>query len=360
MQFKDIEGQTVIANKLTEIADSGRISHAMRFVGATAYGSLALAVAYAQYINCQRPVHYKEVAPGGLRADSCGECPSCKKYQALQHSDLHLYFPNTTTTKVKSKPSCAQFQTDFREFLLEHNIMGTLENWYSSIGIENGQGIIRREDGEDVVRTLSLKAYEAKHKVVVVWMAEKMESPASNCILKELEEPYTGTVILLVAESEDKLLSTVVSRTQLVAVPRPDIEGAVWVGDTMVREEEREEFAKMYVTWMRQLFKLNMASLAAWVENLAGHKRETIKQYLAYAEEAVRECYVNHLAGRPLDMDFGDEKFNKSFPTMITDNNIEGLCAAFGEAIHAIERNAYAKTALMELSFRISKQLQKR
>ena len=60
MQFKDIVGQEVLANRLTEIIDSGRVSHAQMFLGPTSSGSLALAVAYAQYLNCENRQHHPE------------------------------------------------------------------------------------------------------------------------------------------------------------------------------------------------------------------------------------------------------------------------------------------------------------
>ncbi len=359
MQFKDIIGQTVIANQLTEIIDSGRISHAQLFYGDTASGSLALAIAYAQYLNCEHRVHY-DTPVGGLRADSCGECPSCKKYQQLTHSDLHLYFPTTTTSGIKSNPSSADFQSEFREFLHTKQQMGTLDDWYEFMGVDNKQGLLRERDADHIVRTLGLKAYESAYKVVIIWMAEKMNATMANKILKNLEEPAPQTLIVLVVESRDRMLSTILSRTQLVRIPHSQAQSGQWAGEVMVRQENSERFAQMYVTWMRQLFKLNMLSLSTWVDTLAAMGREQQKQFLLYAQESLRECFLRNNAGLPLQIDFGDVKFNSSFPTMITERNIEGLNQAFNDAIYAIERNAYAKIALMELSFSISRLLKKR
>ncbi len=357
MQFKDIKGQTVIANRLTEIIDSGRVSHAQLFLGETVSGSLALAIAYAQYLNCEHRVHYEG---GELRADSCGECANCKKYQQLSHSDLHLYFPTTTTGSVKSNPSSADFQGEFREFLNTNNQCGSLDDWYEWMGVENKQGLIRERDADDLVRTLGLKAYESACKVVIIWMAEKMNLSMSNKILKNLEEPSPNTLIMLVAESSDRMLSTILSRTQLVHIPRPAEQSSQWAGEVVIREENREEFARMFVTWMRQLFKLNMLSLSSWVDEISSKVREQQKQFLLFSQEAQRECFLRNNAGLPMEMDFGDDKFNTSFPTMITTRNIDGLNEAFNKTIYAIERNAYAKIAFMQLSFSISKLLKKR
>jgi len=131
MQFKDIEGQYDIANQLTEIIDSGRISHAQMFLGKTVSGNLALAIAYAQYVSCEHRCHYGDAAEGGLRADSCGECASCKKYKQLSHPDVHFYFPNTTNDRVKKDASSSEFASEFREFLLANHQQATLDDWYS-------------------------------------------------------------------------------------------------------------------------------------------------------------------------------------------------------------------------------------
>ena len=351
MQFKDIVGQTVMANRLTEIIDSGRVSHTQLFLGETASGSLAMAIAYAQYLNCEHRQHYGEAGPDGLRADSCGECPSCKKYQQLSHSDLHLYFPYAATATVKGTGiSAADFQSEFREFLNAKHQCGTLDEWYEFMQIENKQGQIRERDADDIVRTLGMKSYEGGNKVVIIWMAEKMTVQPANKILKSLEEPTPNTLIILVAESSEKMLSTIISRTQLVKVPS-------------LRENGRTaspEFRNLYVTWMRQLFKLNMASLSAWVDTMHDKSREVQKQFLFFAQESIRDSFLRNNAGLPSHIDFGDEKFNASFPTMITERNIEKINDAINDAIFAVERNAYGKIVFMELSFRISKALKKR
>lgn len=359
MQFKDIRGQVAIANRLTEIIDHGRVSHAQMFLGDTASGSLALAIAYAQYLNCKNRQHYlsgneNENQNGRLllRADSCGECPSCKKFQQLSHPDLHLYFPNAALEKLKnsSSVSSADYQGEFRDFLQQHHQLGTVDQWYQHLDIEKKQAIIRDSDANDMVRVLSLTSYEGSYKMVIVWMAEKMNGTMANKILKTLEEPNPQTLILLVVENSERMLSTIISRTQLVRVP--DLKGAYRYVDG--------EYPQLYVTWMRQLFKLNMFTLSQWVDAMHARPREQQKQFLIFAQDAMRECFLRNNAGLPLNIDFGDEKFNASFPTMITERNIERLNDAFDQAIFAVERNAYAKMLFMELSFRISKALKKR
>lgn len=352
MQFKDIEGQRVLANRLTEIIDSGRISHAQMFLGPTSSGSLAMAIAYAQYVNCTNRQHYGEGAE--LRADSCGECPNCKKYQQLMHTDLHFVFPNSSTKEVESKHACADaFQEEFREFLNDQHQHGTEDQWYEHLKTEGKQGMIREKDAANIVKTLSLKSYEGGYKVLIIWLAERMNLSTANELLKTLEEPSEKTLVLLVVENRDNLLQTIISRVQQVVVPD------LHVG---LSAEKRQVFAQMFVSWTRLLFKLNMRELSAWVDQTAALGRDTQKQFLRYSLEAVRACFLKTVAGIELkeELQWGDDRFNTFFPTMITVNNIEKMNQAINDALFAISRNSYAKITFMQLSFTMSKLIKNR
>lgn len=354
MQFKDIVGQRDVINRLTEIIDSGRVSHAQLVLGPTSGGSLQLALAYLQYLCCENRQH----GNGDLRADSCGTCPSCKKIASLMHPDLHLYFPNATTSRVKGNPSCADFQEEFRRFIADRNALGTADEWFASLDIENKQGQINVRDAADIIQSLSLKSYEGGWKMVVVWMAEKMNEQAANELLKTLEEPTPGTIIILVAESDERLLQTIKSRVQVVRLAVAS--GQLSADGLQLSAETRQQFAPMLVAWLRTLFKLKMKPLSEQVDTLAALGREQQKLFLQYSLGVMRGCFLASAASMPYSIGSGDEKFDAMFPRMVTENNIEALSDAFSEAIFAIERNAYAKVALMELSFRLSKALKKR
>lgn len=350
MQFKDIKGQTDICNRLAAIADSGRVSHAQLLLGNTEDGSMQVAWAYLQYLCCEHHVHHPE---GELHADSCGECPSCKKIATLVHPDLHLFFPNATNSRIKSNPSCAQFTAEYRQFLIDTQALGTMEDWIATVGTDNKQCIIREADADDMVQTLNMKPYEGGWKMVLVWMPERMNISAANKLLKTLEEPLGQTLLMLVGESDERMLATVKSRVQTIRLH----------SSTQKRKGElemAERYAPLIVSWLRMLFKLKMKDLSAQVDQIATLEREQLKQLLGYCLDLIRDCYLNTAAGLPVDIGSGDEKFDSMFPRMITINNIEPIEQALRDAIFAIERNAYARITLMELSFRISKALKKR
>jgi DNA polymerase-3 subunit delta' len=340
MQFKDIVGQRDTINRLTSIIDSGRVSHAQMLLG-EAEVTMPLAWAYLQYLCCENRHD----------GDSCGECPSCKKIASLMHPDLHFIFPTATTSRVKEKPWSGEFQGEFRDFMLQTQGRGNIDDWYEALGIENKQGLIRELDADSVVSALSLKAYEGGWRMMVVWMAEKMNESFANKLLKTLEEPLPGTLIMLLCESDERLLPTIRSRVQTIKLKTES-------GET--KEESNPEFAEMLVGWLRMLFKLKMKELSAQVDKMAGLNREQLKLFLQYALKVMRDCFLNSAAGVECHLGSGDEKFDAQFPKMITVNNIELIEEALNDAIFAVERNAYAKIALMELSFRMSKALKKR
>jgi DNA polymerase-3 subunit delta' len=340
MQFKDIVGQEDTIKRLTAVIDSGRVSHAQMLLG-EAEETTPLAWAYLQYLCCENRHD----------GDSCGECPSCKKIASLMHPDLHFLFPTATNSRVKEKPCCSEFQSEFRDFMLQTQGHADIDDWYDALGIENKQGLIREPDADDAIATLSLKSYEGGWKMVIVWMAERMNLQAANELLKTLEEPTPGTIIILVAESDERLLQTIKSRVQVVRLK----------GESeTVSAEMAAQFAPMLVAWLRLLFKLKMRQLADQVDAMASLNREQQKLFLRYTLEVMRGCFLASAAGLPYSIGSGDEKFDAMFPRMVTANNIEAISEAISEATYAIERNAYGKIALMELSFRMSKALKKR
>ena len=351
MQFKDIEGQRDIINRLTQTIDNGRVSHAQLIVGNNHDGGVAMALAYLQYLCCDHREHYAEATGQELRADSCGTCPNCKKIASMMHPDLHFIFPNAATNRVDKDPESQDFMTEFRAFVERTHGGGSLDEWFAALEIEKKMAMINVRDANTAIRLLELKAYEGGWKMLVVWMPEKMNAEAANKLLKTLEEPTPKTLIMMVGENDEALLPTIRSRVQTIRLhPSPRQRSA----------DEKETYAPMMVGWLRMLFKLKMKDLAEQVEKMASLNREQLKLMLQFVLTTMQECFLSTVADMPCNLNSGDAKFDAQFPRMVTANNIEQINAALGDAIFAVERNANAKIALMELSFRISKALKKR
>ncbi|MBR0073239.1 MAG: hypothetical protein IJP95_05315 [Bacteroidales bacterium] len=390
MQFKDIIGQRRLINQLTHVIDQGRVSHAQLFMGNMGYGTLAMAVAYMQYLGCQNRKHFTIDDPDTqLSADSCGECPSCRKISALMHSDLHIIFPNATTKRVDKNPSSAEYRNEFRDYFSSAKGYCSFNGWLQHIGAESKQGIINVRDGRELINELSLKAYESPYKMAIVWLPEKMNTETANKLLKTIEEPSGNSLILLVSEERERLLPTILSRAQIVNIHRidndcmasrlaadyPDLpsntlhsivlaaEGNYITAREFVdQSEQRGLFADLFVRWMRQLFKLDMARLSQTVDEICTMGQEQQKQFLRYVLEVVRASLVKNLAGAdsPYTLSFNDEKFAASFPKMITTLNVEKIEKDINESLYNISRNAYGKINFMSLSFALSKSLKNR
>ena len=365
MQFKDIVGQRVLINRMTETIDTDRVSHAQMLLGQMGYGTLALAVAYVQYLLCEHRVHFAEDSE--LRADSCGECPNCKKVQNLIHPDLHFFFPTTTTPRVKEKPRCQDFREEFHRFLIENKMYVSLDDWYNYSGAENKQGQYRAADADEMVSLLGKKAYEGKQKVFLLWMSELMGNVVANKLLKSLEEPYENTLIMLICESNELMLPTVKSRVQTTLVPRildgglPDeAEGNYLSALSMAGDDVLLQTKAMFVDWMRLLFKLKMDALSKWVDNAAALGRRRQKAFLDYALGAVRRCFEQTVSAGQANLNTGDDRFDAMFPAMITSRNLEQIYNSINDAKYAIDRNANPKALFMYLSFQLSRHIKNR
>ena len=136
---------------------------------------------------------------------------SLEKLKSLTNTDIHYFYPVNTTREVKKSPSSSDFINQWRELVLEDSKIG-LSDWYSKIGLGNKQAAINKDEAEKIFKLASLKSYEGGVKIFVIWMAEKMNSAASDKLLKLLEEPPNKTVFILISENEKRMLKTIVSR----------------------------------------------------------------------------------------------------------------------------------------------------
>ena len=209
MLFKEIYGHSEIRERLIRTTVENRVSHAILLHGPEGSGKFALAMAYAQLLHCS----------GEQDGDSCGVCPSCQKATKLIHPDIHFVFPVATTKKVSSEPISDLFLEQWRSFISD-SVYPSLSGWLQFLEVENKQGGIFKKEAETLLRKLSLKAFESECKVVLFWLPEKMNPATANKLLKVIEEPPEKTVFILVAEKIDTILPTILSRTQLIRVPK--------------------------------------------------------------------------------------------------------------------------------------------
>ena len=372
MYFRDVIGQEEIKKKLVQTVSDSRISHAQLFAGPEGSGSLALALAYAQYISC---TDKKE-------EESCGICPSCNKYLKLIHPDLHFVFPvNKTEEVTKDNPVSDDFIFKWREMLLE-NPYPTMFGWYEKIGIENKQGIINVRESAEIIRKLNLKTFESDYKVMIIWMPEKMHLSSANKLLKILEEPYENTVFLLVTESPEQIIPTILSRTQMLKIPAiepallfealksrfelPDdeIQDAVKISEGnynkaieyIRKSEETEMNFDRFGSIMRLAYSKNVKGILEWVDQMSVLGREKQKNFLLYALRLVRENYMLNMGNKDLvRLSVKEKEFAIKFSAFIHHNNAPQIAEEFNKACLNIEANAYDKIVFLDMAMNLVK-----
>lgn len=365
MLFRDIIGQKNVKQRLLNSVREERIAHAQLFLGAEGNGALALATAYAQYIACtnRQP------------DDACGECPACIKYNKLAHPDLHFVYPVALSKDVRVSTNVIG---EWREAFLADPYI-TLDQWFGKLEAENKQAVIGTEESGEILRKLSLTTFESPYKIMIIWMAEKMNASAANKLLKILEEPPDRTVFLLVTENEGDLLRTIVSRTQLIKIPRlsdADITGALMQHHGLAQADaekiayqadgsyaaakqllERNEQAafnlSVFQKWMRACLKFDAAKVVECVDELAPIGRERQKQFLTYALDIVRESLMINY-GRPELVRLAGEElaFVKKFSAFVHGANGERFIDEITKAHYHIERNGAPKIIFLDLSFK--------
>jgi DNA polymerase III subunit delta' len=328
MQFSEIIGQQEVKQQLAELVQHNRLSHALLFLGKEGSGSLSLALAFAQYVVCEK-VNRKQLAVGShqlgpslfgepgpeklpTQYDSCGVCTACIKAAQLIHPDIHFSYP-TVTKKVGEKPIATDFITEWREFV-KLSPYANLYDWIEHIKEkENSQGKITAEECNDIIRKLSLKSFESEYKILIMWMPE-MLGTEGNKLLKVIEEPPPNTLFILVTENEAQVLQTIVSRCQLIKIPAletADIEEALinrnktepaiarqvasvsegnYHEALQLVQHTEEDWQGLLREWLNAILKTGPVAQTKWVEEISRLGREKQKQFLRYFNHLLEQA----------------------------------------------------------------------
>ncbi len=370
MKFSGIPGLTETKKLLTDSLQSNHIAHAQLFVGADGALNLPLALAYATYLHCENKT-----------ADACGVCSACSKSLKYIHPDTHFVFP---VSNVKGDKDEDRFKAEtlksWRSFLLEQPF-SDLDNWTTYYGGEDKQASISREESREIIKALSLKPFESRYKVMIIWQPELMHPSAANGILKILEEPAAHTYFILVTNAVDRLLPTIISRTQLITVPLlpdPDIEnfliekkgaepqrasriaqladGNLNLAFTLLENEE-DNNAKVFIDWMRACYsQKRIADLVSMAD--AFHQLDKLSQrnLLNYSMNMMRESLITLSGASQLHRTHGEEfDFIKKFSTQLSTPKIEKSYRLINDAAYHLERNGSAKMIFLDLSLQLSK-----
>ena len=379
MLFSEIIGQQEIKKRFIHTVTEQRIPHAQLLRGVEGIGKLLLAVAYAQYICCENRTE----------TDSCGVCPSCMKYKKMAHPDLHFVFPIIKPTG-KQSVVCDDYISEFRKMVLDRKYFN-VNDWYAEISEDAKQGLIYSNESEEIIRKLSLKTYEAEYKIMIIWLPEKMHETCANKLLKILEEPPEKTVFLMVSNEPDQLISTILSRTQHVHVPRlseneisrallrnddldiepDDAAFAAHIGNgsylnalsVLSESDENKQNFDRFVMIMRLAWQVgnkkdhaSLKTLRKWSDDMAAASigRERQKNFLIYAQRMTRENFIRNIQEPDLNyLTTTEADFSHKFSPFINERNVEDLMSEFALAERQIEQNVNAKMVFFDLVLKV-------
>ena len=375
MLFRDIIGHTFIKKELQRNLTLGRIPHCQLICGPEGSGALPLAIAYARQVICNEL---------DQKAEFCN-----LKITELKHPDLHFVYPVASNQDVKSKAISSSFITNWREFL-SLNPYGNLFEWYMSIGIENKQGKIGKDEAENLIKKMSLKSYEGGWKAVIIWMAEKMNTSATNKLLKLIEEPPEKTLFIFVAEDELLLMDTLVSRCQRInlnKIPNDLIKkalidkgfsnelankaslesnGSYNKAFSFAKGKESDSvFEKWFQSWVRSAFKVKknkeaVLELVDWSKTVSKSGRETQKKFIAYSLEIFRQALLLNYGISELTFYSPSTDFNfDSFSKFIGGANIEEISLELENAYKQIQSNGNPNMIFTDLSLKLTRLIHK-
>ena len=382
MKFSEIVGQNHLKNHLVNSVQKGRIPHAQLFIGPEGSGTLSMALAYAQYIICNNK-----------GSENQGGSTACNlKFDHLQHPDLHFVYPVATTDSIKSNATSDDFLGTWIDFLKE-SPYGSVNDWYEAIGIQKKQGNISVHEAVSILKKLILKPFEGGYKVMIIWMAEKMNTEAANKLLKLLEEPTDKTVFILIAEDEKAILQTILSRCQVLHFNALNEQEIV---QGLIEKENCDEvdaysiakqaqgnynkalklrynitneypFDEWFVTWVRAAFRANknarvVSDLIKWSDEIAAIGREKQKLFLNHCMELFRQALLlNYNTSELVYMEPKVENFKlKNFAPFVNEHNILEIYQEIEDATYHIERNGNAKMIFTDLSIKLTRLIHKK
>jgi len=367
MFFRDVIGQDSLKRQLIATAQKGVVPHSQLFCGQAGCGTFPLAFAYARYLNCIKRTE----------TDACGQCSSCLKYNEIAHPDLYFIFPMTVVERKKTV--CDDYMKEWRTFLSTH-IYFDIHRWLEEIDATK-QAIIYAKESDEIMRKVSLKIYEATYRILLIWMPERMHTACANKLLKVIEEPPPNTIILMVSEEPDRILGTILSRSQRINVKPIDTQTLAQYARSQYEleannarqvarmahgnylqmieilhdSEENAFFLQQFVLMMRNSWAKNVKGMKVFAEEMASLKKERQRNFLNYCQRFVRENFIYRFQTSEMNyMNQKESDFSVNFARFINERNVFGLMEELTEADRHLVQNVNAKMVFFDVALRIT------
>lgn len=362
MSFSEVIGQQQTRQRLTQMADDGRMPHAIMLCGPSGAGKMALAMGFAAQLLARTPNDEAML-------------------RRWEHPDLHFTFPTIKLPSMGSdhKPVSDDFARQWHELIMRGPYF-TMTDWMDAMGGENQQAIITAGESDALIRKLSLKSSQGGYKVSLIWLPERMNSECANKILKLLEEPPSQTLFIMVCEQPERLLETIRSRVQRIDVPRISEEelcqalmerrglgpddarrtarraNGSWLRalEDLTANPENEQFLQLFQDLMRQAYQRKVKDLKKWSETLAAMGREKQKRFLEYFLQLIRENFVYNFGLPELNyMSQQEEAFAQNFARFVNEANILPITDMANRAIRDISQNGNGKIIFFDFAIQM-------
>ncbi|VTY13287.1 DNA polymerase III subunit gamma/tau [uncultured Prevotella sp.] len=367
MDFSEVIGQEETKQRLLKMAKDKHVPHALLFCGPYGSGKMALAMSFASYL---------------LETSSTSPEKAKSMLKRWEHPDLHFTYPTIKLPNTSSdyQPTSNDFAKEWHKMIMEEGAYFDISKWMNEMGATTQQAIITAAESDNISRQLSLKSSQGGYKVSIIWLPERMNLTSANKILKVLEEPTEGTIFLMVSEEPEKLLETIISRTQRIDVKRVEdeaIEKALiaqrgldidvahriarrargsWLNaiDELKSNKETEEFLQLFQQLMRACYARAIKALKQWSETVYAFGREKQRRMLVYFQQQVRENFMFNFRNPALVyMSLEEEEFAKKFSRFINEKNVIEINELFQKCYKAIGQNANGKIVFYDMTLKL-------
>ncbi len=367
MDFSEVIGQEETKQRLLKMAKDKHVPHALLFCGPYGSGKMALAMSFASYL---------------LETSSTSPEKAKSMLKRWEHPDLHFSYPTIKLPNTSSdhQPTSNDFAKEWHKMIMEEGAYFDISKWMNEMGATTQQAIITAAESDNISRQLSLKSSQGGYKVSIIWLPERMNLTSANKILKVLEEPTEGTIFLMVSEEPEKLLETIISRTQRIDVKRIEdeaIEKALiaqrgldidvahriarrargsWLNaiDELRSNKETEEFLQLFQQLMRACYARAIKALKQWSETVYAFGREKQRRMLVYFQQQVRENFMFNFRNPELVyMSLEEEEFAKKFSRFINEKNVIEINELFQKCYKAIGQNANGKIVFYDMTLKL-------
>lgn len=370
MRFSDIPSHAAVKERLRNMVADNRVPHAILLEGPTGIGKFAMARAMAQYIHCTSP------RPDG---EPCGCCPSCRQHESFNHIDTFFSYPVVKLEKMNTAPTSDDFADQWKNFLEENPFMD-FDRWVDLFEKRNALPAIYVTESDRLLQRLSTTAHSSRYKIVLLWLAERMNEETANKLLKLIEEPHDDTIFIMTSDNPEAIIPTILSRCQRIAMRRlPDEDVAAYLAGEFAMDaadakamahiadgsivralrltrarNDVSEFLELFKRLMRDAYQRKVDRLRTWAADVAAMGREKELKFYDYCQRLIRENFIYNFAVPGLNYQTTDESaFSSKFAPFINERNAEGLIKAFNEAARDVAGNGNGKIVNFDLAITV-------